>query len=387
MIPWAEMKEFSFLPIFYFLSMKKLSVLFVIVSIFGCTKKETIPDALLPSNLVVVIEKSSTVEGLVKLTASASAANYYSFEFFNGNTSEIIESTNGEASYQFNATGTYKILTRAHATFSAFIQKEDSVDVLLTQGVGIPKTGYSTPMSYPGYTLVWNDEFDGNQLTSDWTHETGTGSSGWGNNELQYYRPQNTEVKDGYLVITAKNEAFADGQYTSSRIVTQGKQSFKYGRVDIRAALPKGKGIWPATWMLGNSFSNLGWPACGEIDIMEMVGGNMPNEGDATVHGTVHWATNNGDHAEYGGSSSLNTGIYADEFHVFSIIWDSNKITWYRDDIQYNQINITQTQFSEFREKFFFIFNVAVGGNWPGSPNSSTQFPQRMAVDYIRVFQ
>jgi beta-glucanase (GH16 family) len=368
--------------------MKKLSILFVLVSILGCTKEETTPEVLQPSNLVVTIEKSSTIEGLVDLTATASSANYYSFEFFSGSTSETIESPTGEVSYQFNATGTYKIVTRAHATFSAFIQIEDSISVTVTQGgTGIPTSGYSTPLTYSGYNLVWNDEFDGNQLSNSWTHEIGIGNNGWGNNELQYYRPQNTEVKDGYLMITAKKEPFADKQYTSSRIITKGKQSFKYGRVDIRAALPKGKGLWPAAWMLGDAFTTVGWPACGEIDIMEMVGGNSPNQGDATVHGTVHWQTNNGNHGEYGGSNSLNNGIYADEFHVFSIIWESGRIKWYRDDIKFNEIDISSSQFSEFREDFFFIFNVAVGGNWPGSPNSSTQFPQRMIVDYIRVFQ
>ena len=382
---WVEVCT-CFYP-FLFQGMNKIAIVFAFILILGCRKEETTSKVLLPSDLAVTIEESATIEGLVEVSANAADANYYTFEFFTGNTSETIESVTGEASFQFKETGFHTIITRAHATFSAFIQREDSIDILSTQWAGIPSVGYSTPLSYPGYTLVWNDEFDGNQLSGDWTHEIGTGSNGWGNNELQYYRPQNTEVKDGYLIITAKNEAFSSGQYTSSRIVTQGKQSFKYGRVDIRAALPKGKGIWPAAWMLGDAFATAGWPACGEIDIMEMVGGNQPNAGDATIHGTVHWQNQNGEHAQYGSSSSLNSGIYADEFHVFSIVWDSNKIAWYRDDVKFNEIDITNSQFSEFHKAFFFIFNVAVGGNWPGSPNSSTQFPQKMAVDYVRVFQ
>jgi len=150
--------------------------------------------------------------------------------------------------------------------------------------------------------------------------------------------------------------------------------------------LPQGKGIWPALWMLGNSFTTIGWPACGEIDIMEMVGNNFTNEGNNTIYGTAHW-DNNGSYAQFGGQSQLSSGKYSDEFHVFSIIWDSNSIKWYRDDNLFQQIDISVSGLSEFQEAFFFIFNVAVGGNWPGNPNSSTPFPQEMKVDYIRVFQ
>jgi beta-glucanase (GH16 family) len=162
-----------------------------------------------------------------------------------------------------------------------------------------------------------------------------------------------------------------------------GKKEFKYGRVDIRAALPKGQGIWPALWMLGSNFSDVGWPMCGEIDIMELVGGDGK---DNIVHGTTHW-DNNGSYANYGGSYRLPTGIFNDEFHVFTIIWDESKIAWLVDDKQYHSIDISPAALSEFRQEFFFIFNVAVGGNWPGSPDGTTEFPQRMIVDYVRVFQ
>ncbi len=153
--------------------------------------------------------------------------------------------------------------------------------------VDIPTQGLTSPNTYPGMTLVWSDEFDGSTLNeANWSHETGNGQNGWGNNELQFYRPQNTRIQDGHLVITAKKEAFGGREYTSSRIITKGKQQFRYGRVDIRASLPKGQGIWPALWMLGSNFDTVSWPACGEIDIMEMVGGNGREN---TVHGTVHW--------------------------------------------------------------------------------------------------
>lgn len=369
--------------------MKKLILIFLAVShLFGCKEDKPASPVLLPSNLVVTITPSSTVEGKVDVTAKADNANYYSFEFFVGNTSQTLENPEGKASYQFNQSGVYKILVRAHATFNQFISKEDSVNITITQNSsGFPNSGFSTPMSYPGYTLVWNDEFNGTALSNDWVFEIGTGSNGWGNNELQYYRAENAEVRDGALVITARQQAFAGRQYTSARIKTQGKKSFQYGRIDIRAALPKGKGIWPATWMLGNNFPTAGWPHCGEIDIMEMVGGPSPTEGDRTIHGTVHWADANGNHSDFGGSNSVNSGIFADNWHVFSIIWDSQKIVWFRDDIKFHEINITPPSLSEFHQEFFFIFNVAVGGNWPGSPDASTQFPQRMAIDYVRVFQ
>ncbi len=250
---------------------------------------------------------------------------------------------------------------------------------------GIPTTGYETPESYPGMTLVWQDEFQGSSLDlTCWNFEIGNGNNGWGNNELEYYKSENTSiVLNDYLMIEAKQENQSGFNYTSSRLTTQGKKSYKYGRVDIRAALPQGKGIWPALWMLGDNFATVGWPSCGEIDIMEMVGGNG---NDDTVHGTVHW-DNAGSHASYGNSYSLAGANFAEEFHVFSIVWDSEKIIWYVDDIQYNVIDTTPAGLSEFQESFFFIFNVAVGGNWPGSPDASTVFPQRMAVDYIRVFQ
>ena len=161
------------------------------------------------------------------------------------------------------------------------------------------------------------------------------------------------------------------------------KLSFRYGRVDIRAKLPKGQGIWPALWMLGSNFKSVGWPACGEIDIMDMVGCST---GDAIVYCTLHW-DNEGSKADYGGSYSLSSGIFNDKFHVFTIIWDANEIKWYVDDVLFHTADITPAALSEFHENQFFIFNVAVGGDWPGSPDASTIFPQQLKVDYIRVFQ
>lgn len=248
----------------------------------------------------------------------------------------------------------------------------------------IPSAGYTTPVEYPGKQLIWQDEFSGSSLNLQyWTYEYGVGNNGWGNNELQYYRAENTSVSSGYLVITAKEESFSGRSYTSSRLVTKDKFSFQYGRVDIRAALPYGQGIWPALWMLGSSFPSTNWPACGEIDIMEMIGGGAKN---SDVYGTIHWSEQ-GAHAEASGKYTLPSGIFYDQFHVFSIEWDEQFIRWYVDDQPYHSVNITDPEKNEFLTPFFLIMNVAVGGNWPGSPDASTVFPQRMIVDYIRVFQ
>jgi beta-glucanase (GH16 family) len=134
--------------------------------------------------------------------------------------------------------------------------------------------------------------------------------------------------------------------------------------------------------MLGDNIQTVGWPSCGEIDIMEMVGGSGREN---TVHGTVHWE--NDGHVYTGDGYTLQSGIFADEYHVFSIIWNETSITWFVNDSQFYQISITESHMTEFHQKFFFIFNVAVGGNWPGSPDETTVFPQQMRVDYIRVFQ
>jgi beta-glucanase (GH16 family) len=146
--------------------------------------------------------------------------------------------------------------------------------------------------------------------------------------------------------------------------------------------LPKGQGIWPALWMLGKNINAVGWPKCGEVDIMEMVGGAGK---DNVLYGTAHWDNNNS-HASYGGNTKLATGIFNDEFHVFSIVWDAKKIIWYLDGVQFHVIDTTPEGLSEFQEEFFLIFNVAVGGQWPGSPDGTTILPQQMIVDYVRVF-
>ncbi len=251
----------------------------------------------------------------------------------------------------------------------------------------IPGTGYTTPLTYPNMDLIWQDEFnDGSLNSANWTHELGRGQWGWGNNELQFYREQNTYFAEGNLIIEARKENISYGgtPYTSSRLITKNKFDFKYGRVDIRAALPQGQGIWPALWMLGKNIDQVSWPACGEIDIMELVGGGIK---DSEVHGTAHWQNASNTHSFLGEVYRLPNGKFIDEFHVFSIEWTPGFIKWYVDDETYYTFSTTSSDRTEFQENFFLIFNVAVGGNWPGNPDATTVFPQRMIVDYVRVFQ
>lgn len=248
--------------------------------------------------------------------------------------------------------------------------------------------GYSTPMMYPGYTLSWNDEFTGTTLNSSvWNQEIGNGDSGWGNNELEYYTnsTKNTFVSSGNLIIEARKEPISGFNYTSGRMTTQNKKTFQFGRIDIRAKLPVGKGIWPALWMLGANINSVPWPGCGEIDIMELVG-TFPGRS----HGTLHWKPVTGFNTSKGSFYNLSSGDFSQQFHVFSIIWKQDEIQWLVDDIHFLTVSKT-ADFGAANYPFnapeFFIFNVAVGGNWPGPPDASTTYPQRMFVDYVRVFQ
>lgn len=233
----------------------------------------------------------------------------------------------------------------------------------------------------PNWKLVWSDEFDGTALNrSNWTPEIGTGSGGWGNNELQYYtdRSQNLQVTGGNLVITARKESYGGMNYTSARIKTQNLKSFTYGKIEARIKLPSGQGLWPAFWMLGSNISTVGWPYSGETDIMERVNNNP------YVNGTVHWDA--GGHAEYGRVSG---NLDFSQYHVYSVEWDSKYIRWFVDGQQFNEFYIENGtgNTEEFQRPFFLLLNLAVGGNWPGAPNDSTPFPAQMLVDYVRVYQ
>ena len=261
---------------------------------------------------------------------------------------------------------------------------------LLTEdGTYLPtdNTGYSTPTSYPGYNLTWSDEFLATSLDlTAWNQEIGNGTGGWGNNELEYYTNslKNCFLSNGNLIIEARKEPMIGFNYSSSRLTTQNKKNFKYGRIDIRAKLPVGQGIWPALWMLGANITSVSWPACGEIDIMELIG-TYPGR----VTGTMHWKPVTGTTTSKGANYNLTSGNFSQQFHVFSIVWAKDLLKWYVDDQLFLTNTLTDVGAANypFNADQFLLFNVAVGGNWPGSPDATTSFPQRMFVDYVRVFQ
>jgi len=243
-----------------------------------------------------------------------------------------------------------------------------------------------------GWELVWNDEFDGNTIDLDkWEYEVN--AHGGGNNELQYYtdRSQNSWVKDGLLTIQALKETFTGPEgtreYTSARLRTKKRGDWKYGRFEIRAKLPYGQGLWPAIWMLPTDWVYGGWATSGEIDIMELVGHDP-----ATVYGTLHYGGAYPDNVHSGTTYKLSLGNFAMDFHVFTLEWwDSTEIRWYIDDSLYQVQTEWYSQGNEypapFNQRFHMLLNVAVGGNWPGNPDNITSFPQRMEVDYVRVYQ
>jgi hypothetical protein len=237
----------------------------------------------------------------------------------------------------------------------------------------------------PGFSrLVWSDEFNGSAIsTANWGFDLG--NSGFGNNELQNYtsRPENARVQNGMLIIEARRENLGGSAYTSARLKTQGKQSFGINTwVEARINAPEGQGIWPAFWMLGNSISTVGWPSCGEIDIMEIQGQNPFRN-----FGTIHWADAGGQHVSFGGIYNSSTSLTAG-FHTFAISRTGSSIKWYVDRIQYAEANISGgiNSTSEFQSPFFILLNVAVGGNFVGSPDGTTVFPQQMQVDWVRVW-
>ena len=242
------------------------------------------------------------------------------------------------------------------------------------------------------YQLMWSDEFAGDSLDmSKWEYMIGDGTAyalpaGWGNNERQWYRAENVLIENNNLLITAAKEDYAGSNYTSARIRTRNKGDWKYGRFELRIRFPVGQGIWSAVWLMPTDNVYGGWAASGEIDIVEHLG----QESDR-VHGTLHYGGAWPANTHSGAAFSLTKGNFSDEFHRFALDWEEGMIKWYIDDSLY------QTQISwystggkypaPFDQRFHLIINVAVGGNWPGYPDASTSFPQKIEVDYVRIYQ
>ena len=272
--------------------------------------------------------------------------------------------------------------------------------------------------------LTMSDEFDveGAPNSDIWSFETGTGTDGWGNKELQYYtdRPENVTVQNGLLVITALKEEYNGASYTSARLITKGKFKQAYGRFEARIKVPGGSGLWPAFWLLGENFDVDGWPQCGEIDIME-----YRRQEPTKVSGSIHGPGYSGETDPQGQvtkSYDLGNNRYDAGFHVFGIEWGPEYINYYIDDVLYNQITPSDIEVTPadvvytlndaveaveateespaveaveatdvtgdwvFNKPFYIIINLAVGGNFPGNPDDGETFPQNMLVDYVRVY-
>jgi beta-glucanase (GH16 family) len=227
------------------------------------------------------------------------------------------------------------------------------------------------------YRLIWHDEFDGETINPLlWNFETGNLGT---NNEKQAYKSENASVKDGHLVITAKKQSAYGQAYTSSRLNTKGKFAIPGGRIEAYIKCPMGNGLWPAFWMLGYDIEEVGWPKCGEIDIMEHV------NADTIVYGTIHWDKNG--HAMYGIKAPTTPG----DFHLYAVDWDKDEITWYIDKLKIGTSSIKNgiNNTAVFRHPFYILLNFAVGGDFPGktTPIDESLLPAKMEVDYVRVYE
>lgn len=289
-------------------------------------------------------------------------------------------------------------IPRADASGDSPANGDDGSTPITDAGAGDTGPADAGPdTSLPGWTLTWSDEFDGPDGSAvdptKWKHDVG--GTGWGNQELEYYTDgtQNAVQQGGYLVITATPNgasqytcSYPDGgacQYTSARLLTQGLFSQTYGRFEARAKMPYGQGLWPAFWMLGDDIDTVSWPACGEIDILETIGTDITDN-----HGSLHAPSFNPT-AIY---PLPDGGSYADGFHVFAAEWEPGVVRFYVDDALYETVTSAQADGGgavwEFDgHPFFLLVNVAVGGQWPGSPDNTTVFPQTLQVDWVRVYE
>jgi len=305
-----------------------------------------------------------------------------------------INITTTKKTYTFQFKMVYDTDERARFEF----QLGQDTGTIYIDNVKLVKVGTAEPPAPPPalgqkywYQTVWEENFD--TLNENiWSFEIGNGHAngipGWGNAELEYYKKENAWVENGVLIIEARKETVTDQwgtyNYTSARMKTQGNFNVKFGRIEFRAKLPKGKGIWPALWLLGEDITQVGWPGCGEIDVMELLG-HEPNK----VYGTVHGPGYSGASGK-GSNYTLPSGDFSQDYHIFAIEWDPIGISWYVDNTKFFTITRPQIELYGnwvFDHPFFIIMNVAVGGYWPGYPDNTTVFPQRMYVDYIKVYK
>jgi beta-glucanase (GH16 family) len=345
-----------------------LSVLLLSISSSCSDGSSSTEEELTPSNLVLrteiigktAINPNGDGSGKVNFIVSANNAKNYTISFGDGNTQNAVSGTN---SYSYKTIGTNNyVVTVTASNGSKSTSTSATISVFVTTGA------------------IWSDEFDtaGAPDATKWGFDIGTGSNGWGNNEAQFYtsRSDNVIVENGVLKIITKKENYQGSSYTSARLLSLGKYSVKYGKIEFRAKLPVGGGTWPALWMLGDNFTTAGWPACGEIDIMEHKGNELNK-----IHGTLHFPGRSGGNPD---TTSVTPNTTATtEFHKYAIDWRADAIKFYIDDVLFK--TFTNTSSLPFNQKFFIIMNCAMGGSFGGAidPNfvSST-----FEIDYVRVY-
>lgn len=338
-------------------------ILFMALSLTNCSKSSSngiVSPA--PTNLILSVSVSTDNSGEVSFTANATNAVSYDYDFGNGNFQTV---TTGITTYKYLSSGTYTVTVIAKSSGGLTIAK--SLEVMVGGRAG-------------GMTLFWADEFnsDGAPDPTKWGYDTGTGSGGWGNSELEYYtsRAQNVIVQGGILKITALKESYGGSAYTSARMLSKNKFSFTYGRIEIRAMLPAGLGTWPALWMLGSNVNSVSWPACGEIDIMEQRGSELNK-----IFGTLHYPDHSGAN---GNSANVTISDATTKFHVYAMDWSAASIKLYVDGVLFQ--TVANSAGTPFNNDFFFILNVAMGGNFAGAVDPAFT-SAAMQVDYIRVYR
>lgn len=331
--------------------------------LISCNKSDVGADHA-PTNLVVQTEISSDGSGTVVFTATADGAVSYDFEYGNGDAATV---SSGTVTYKYTLSGTniYPVIVTAKS--SSGLTTKKTIEITVTVTAGVPQ-------------LIWSDEFntDGTPNPAKWGYDLGTGSGGWGNSELEYYtsRPENVIVQGGVLKIKAIKESYSGSAYTSTRMLSKGLFSFKYGKVEVSAKLPAGVGTWSAIWMLGIDISTAGWPACGEIDIMEHRGSELNK-----IFGTLHYPGRSGGNAD--GNTKIITNA-STEFHTYSLDWSATSIKIYVDNLLIH--SVVNTTAIPFNHDFFLILNVAMGGTFGGEVDSAFT-NATMEVDYVRVYQ
>ena len=330
----------------------------VLTIVASCSKgKNSTNNNIPPTNLTLTAVVSNDNSGNVSFTAAATNAVTYDFDYGNGVFATV---ASGVVTYKYPASGTYTVKVVAKSASGQTLSQTTQVVVNVA------------------LALLWSEEFDvaGAPNPAKWGYDLGAG--GWGNNEVQNYtnRADNAVVSNGTLKITAKAETYNGSAYTSARLLSKDKFSFKYGKVEVRAKLPTGVGTWPAIWMLGNNISTVGWPACGEIDIMEHLGRDL-NKIFATLHHPGHSGAN-------GDGSTIVIPTATTEFHKYSLEWTAATIKISVDDVPF--YSFTNNPGLPFNQNFFIILNIAMGGNF-GGPVDPAFTSATMEIDYVRVYQ